>query len=73
MGNFFSFYLQPMEVPWARGRTELELLAYITAMATQDPRCICDLHHSLRQHWSLNPLSKAGDRIHILTDTMLGS
>ena len=27
--------------------------------ATPDPSQICDLHHSSRQHWILNPLSEA--------------
>ena len=30
--------------------------------------CVCDLHHSLWQHWILNPLSEARDRTHILMD-----
>ena len=34
-----------MEVP--RLGVKLELLAYTTATATQDPSCIWDLHHSL--------------------------
>ena len=37
-----------------------------------DPSCICNLRHSLQQHWILNPLSKARDRICILTDAMSG-
>ena len=35
--------------------------------------CICDLCPSLQQCWILNPLSKARDWIHILTEAMLGS
>ena len=34
-----------------------------------DPSCICNLHHSSRQHWILNPLSDARDRACILVDT----
>ena len=30
---------------------------------------VCVLHHSSRQHWILNPLSKARDQSCILTDT----
>ena len=33
---------------------------------------ICHLHHSLWQHWILNPLSKARDRTCILTETRSG-
>ena len=34
-----------------------------------DLNCVCDLHHSSRQHCILNPLSKARDRTGILMDT----
>ena len=53
-----------MEVPRLRVESELQLLAYPTATATQDLSHICDLHHSLQQcqilnllHWGqgLNP------------------
>ena len=30
----------------------------------QDLSRVCDLHHSSRQYWILNPLSKARDRTH---------
>ena len=40
-----------------------------SATATMDPRCICDLHHSLWQCQVLNPLSEARDQTHILIDT----
>ena len=33
-----------------------------TAIATQDLRPVCDLHHSSWQCWILNPLSEARDR-----------
>ena len=36
----------------------------------QDPSHICDLHHSSLQGWILNPLSKAGNRTCILTNTV---
>ena len=35
------------------------VVPYTTATATQDPRCVCNLHHSSRQCQILNPLSKA--------------
>ena len=49
--------------------------AYATARATAvvDLSLICNVYHSLRQCQILNPLSKARDRTHILTDTLLGS
>ena len=45
--DFFFFlgpYLQYMEVPRLGVESELHLLAYTTATATQDLSCICDLH-----------------------------
>ena len=48
---------------------ELQLLAYATATAMWDPSSICDLHHSSRQCWILNPLRKARDWTCILMDT----
>jgi len=53
----------------ASGQMELQLQAYTTATATGDTSHICDLRHSSRQHWILNPLSKARDQIHTLMDT----
>ena len=47
----------------ARGWTELQLPAHATAPATLDPSQVCNLHHSSRPHWILNPLSKARDWI----------
>ena len=40
-----------MEVPRVGVESELQLLAYATATATPDPRCIWDLHPSLWQLW----------------------
>ena len=42
--------------------SELQPLTYTTATATRDLRRICDLRHSSRQWWILNPLSEARDR-----------
>ena len=42
--------------------------AYTTAIATQDPIQVFDLHHSLWQHRILNPLSEARNQICVLTD-----
>ena len=58
-----------MEVPRLGVKSELQLLAYATPTATQDPRCICDLHHSSWQCQILNPLREARDRTHILVDS----
>ena len=47
--GFFVFlgpYLQHVEVPRLGVELELQLPAYITATATWDLNCICDLHHS---------------------------
>ena len=44
------FYFRPMEVPRLGGKSELQLLAYITATAKRDLSHVCDLHHSSLQH-----------------------
>ena len=56
-----------MDIPRLRVKSELQLLAYVTA--TQHPSHVFDLHHSSQQHRMLNPLSGARDRTHILMDT----
>ena len=57
--SFLSFFLGPhlwhMEVPRLGVQLELQLPVYTIATATPDPSCICDLYHSLLQHWILNP------------------
>ena len=58
-----------MEVPGLGGESELHLLAYTTATALPDPGRNCDLHHSSRQRWILNPLSEARDHTRVLVDT----
>ena len=57
-----------MEVPRLGVKLELQLPAYATAIATQDPSHVCDLHHNSQQHQSINPLSDARDGTHILMD-----
>ena len=47
-----------MEVQ-ARGQIRATMPAYTTATATQDPSCVCDLHHSSWQCQIFNPLSEA--------------
>ena len=50
-----------MEVLRLGVESELQLLAYTTAIATRDSSCICDLHQISRQGQIPNPLSKARD------------
>ena len=57
-----------MEVPRLGVESELQLLVYATATATQDLSRVCDLHHSSRQLGILNPLGEARDQTHILVD-----
>ena len=68
---FFFFFLEPhphhMEVPKLGVELELQLPAYTTARAMQDPSCICDLHHSSGQCQILNPLREARDQTCNLT------
>ena len=67
---FFAFgglYLWRLEVP--RLGVKLELPAYATATATQDPSRIYDLHHISWQGWIPSPLREARDQTHILMDT----
>ena len=63
---FFIPFLGPLlwhvEIPRLGVESELEPPAYTTATATGDPSHVCNLHHRPRQHWILNPLSKARDR-----------
>ena len=51
-----------MEFPKLGVESELQLPAYATATAMQDPSYIGDLHHSPQQHQILNPLSEARDK-----------
>ena len=57
-----------MEVPRVGGKSELQLPAYTTARAMRNPSRACNLHHSSRQHWILNPLRKARNWTLILMD-----
>ena len=42
----------------SQARGQIQLLAHTTAIATQDPCHVCDLHYSSRQHRIFNPLSE---------------
>ena len=50
-----------MEVPRLGVESELHLPAYITATATRDSSCVCDLHCRSWQCQILNPLREARD------------
>ena len=65
---FLGLHLQLVEFPRLGVESELKLLAYTTATAIQDPSHICNLHHSSRQHWILNPLIEARDQTCVLMD-----
>ena len=59
---FFCFLWQHsrlIEVPRLGVQSKLQPPAYATATATADPSCIFHLHHSSRQHQTLNPPSDA--------------
>ena len=73
---FLELHLWHMDIPRLGVKMELQLPAYTTATATQDPSLVCttahttpELHHSSRQHWIPNTLSKARNQTCILTDT----
>ena len=59
----------PMEVPSLGVELELQLPAYTTATAKRNPSLICELHHSSRQCWILNPLRGMREGTCILVDT----
>ena len=66
---FLGLHPRQMEVPRPGVESELQLLAYTRATAAQNPSSICNLHHSSRQHWNLNPLNKDRNQTRILVDT----
>ena len=66
---FLGLYPWHVEVPGLGVKSELQPMAYTTAMAMPDPSHICDLHCGLLQRWILSPLNEARDRTHILMDT----
>ena len=65
---FLGLHLWHMEVPRLGVKSELQVPAYTTAMATLDPSRVCNLHHSLWQRHILNPLSDARAQTHVLMD-----
>ena len=66
---FLGLHLGYMEVPRLGVESELQLSAYTTATAMQDPSLVCNLYHSSQQRQIFNPLSGARDPTRILTDT----
>ena len=58
-----------MEVPRLGVKSELQLLAYTTATATQHLSRVCNLHHRSQQRQIPDPLSEARDRTCALMDT----
>ena len=58
-----------MEVPRIKVESQLQLQAYITTTAMWDLSTSVDPHHSSRQCWILNPLTRARDGTRILMDT----
>ena len=58
-----------MEVPRLGGQSELQLPAYETAAAMQDPSRVCNLHHNSQQYLIPDPLSEARDQTRALMDT----
>ena len=67
---FLGPHPQHMEIPRQGVQSELQLMDYSTATATQDPSHLCNLHHSSQQCWILNPLSKTRDQTFILMDAI---
>ena len=69
---FFLFRATPMAYGSSKSRGAVGAAAagHITATAMLwDLSHVCDLHHSSRQHWILNPLSKAKNQTQVLVDT----
>ena len=60
--SFLALHMQHMDVPRLGVKSDLQLPAYATAMATQDLSRVCDLHHSSQQGWILSLLSEARDQ-----------
>ena len=59
---FFGLHWQHMKVPRLRVESELQLLAYVSAIAMLDLSHMCSLHPSSQQYKILKPLSETRDR-----------
>ena len=66
---FLELHLRHMEVSRLEVESELQLPAYTTGIATQDPSLLCNLYNSSQQLQIPNPLSKAGDTTCIPMDS----
>ena len=66
---FLRPHLQHMEITRLGVELGLQLQACTTATAILNLSHVCNLHHSARQRWILNPLSGARDWTGILMDT----
>ena len=72
---FFFFFVfsgphpQLMEIPRLQVKLELQAASLHHSHSNMGSETCCDLHHSSRQQWILNPLSKARDPTQVLTDT----
>ena len=58
-----------MDIPRLGVELELQLLAYVTAIATPDPSRVCANATACGNAGSLTTLSEARDRTHVLVDT----
>ena len=60
---FLPFRATPAAYVGSQARGQIRAIAvslqHTTAMP--DPSCVCNLHHSSQQHWTLNLLSEARD------------
>ena len=64
---FFSFSYYYIYIFFqARDQIGATAISLCTATATQDPSHVCNLHHSSRQCWMLNPLSEVRDQTYNL-------
>ena len=67
--SFFRATRVAYRISQARGRIRAAAVSLRHSHSTWDLSCICEPHHSSWQHQSLNPLSEARDRTHILMIT----
>ena len=66
---FLGLHLPHMEVPRLGVESELQLLAYTTAIAMPDLSYFCKLHHSSGQCQNLDPMTEGRDGTLVLLDT----
>ena len=65
---FLGLHLWHVEVSRLGVELALQLPAYTTTKAMQNPSHVCNLHPSAWQRQILNPLNEARDQTHILMD-----